>query len=53
MTRTIFRAVGSKRFSARPRRKKAVMRALGSFDALIARLDAGQARLAGARRKRR
>lgn len=54
MTKTVFRALGSKRFSAPPpRRSRPLMLSIGSFDSLIAKLDAGRARLKSARRKRR
>jgi hypothetical protein len=54
MTKTVFRALGSKRFSAAPpRRTRPLMLSLGSFESMIAKLDAGRARLKASRRKRR
>ncbi|MCS7033766.1 MAG: hypothetical protein NZ561_07195 [Phycisphaerae bacterium] len=51
MSRTIYRKIGSRRFSARPRRT--LWLSLGSFDTLMARLDHASARLKASRRKSR
>jgi len=51
MTKTVYRNVGSKRFSPRP--KLSTKRSLGSFDMLMARIDNASARLKATRRKGR
>jgi len=50
MTKTVYRNVGSKRFSSPPRRLGG--RTMGSFNTLIARLDNASARLKASRKSK-
>lgn len=53
MTKTIFRALGSRRFSSPPRRagrgRGGAQVSFGSFDGLIAKLDAARSQLKSSR----
>lgn len=53
MTKTIFRALGSRRFSSPPRRaaRGSAGMGFGSFDALIAKLDGARAQLRSTSRR--
>jgi len=52
MTRTVYRTVGSRRYSPRP--KKSLIVSLGaSFDAMLGKLNSASTRLKAARRKSR
>lgn len=51
MTKTVYRKLGAKRFSARPRRVSWM--SVPSFETMIGRLDSASARLKAQRRKSR
>jgi hypothetical protein len=51
MTRTVYRTIGAKRHSPRPRRVTNL--SIGSYDQLAARLDAAGTRLRALRRRPR
>lgn len=50
MVKTVYRSVGSKRFSSRPKRTSMV--SLASFRSMIDRLDSASARLKASRKSR-